>query len=196
MAYTENQIKQLALNELGFNEDLDFTSTTDEAVLKVNASYDLIKEHTMQRYKWAWATTTVKLETPTELTDHKYKYKFTLPTDLLRYVTAYRNFTRDTPIIDFEIYNGEIYVSNVNKDEEIWVTYVQDANVSVYPSYFVEYFKLKLAFDLCFDITGDTQLLEILNKREQFEWRNAINIDQQQKRSKVIRSMPYIQVRG
>ena len=196
MAYTENQIKQLSLNELGFNEDLDFDTSTDEEVKKVNASYDLIKEQTMQRYKWAWATTTVKLDTPTELTDNKYKYKFTLPADLLRFITAYRNYTRDTPIIDFEIYNGEIYVNSVNADEEIWVTYVQDADVSVYPSYFVEYFKLKLAFDLCFDITGDTQLLDILNKREQFEWRNATNIDQQQKRSKVIKSMPYIQVRG
>jgi len=196
MAYTEDQIKQLALNELGFNEDLDFTSTTDEAVLKINASYDLIIEHTLQRYKWGWATATAKLDTPTELTDNKYKYKFTLPADLLRYVTAYNNKDLASPIYDYNIYGGEIYVNSVGSDDEIWVTYVENADVGVFPSYFVEYIKLKLAFDLCFDITGDTQLLDILNKREQFEWRNATNIDQQQKKSKVIRSMPYIQVRG
>jgi len=133
MAYTEDEIKQLGANELGFEEALDFTSTTDEAVLKINASYDLIKNNALQSYKFSWSMPTVKLETPTEITDHKYKYTYDLPSDFLRYITSYSDQYRRSPILDYEMYDDKLYC---NQDTEVYLTYVQDADESTFPDYF------------------------------------------------------------
>jgi hypothetical protein len=194
MAYTEDQIKQLAANELGFSEALDFTSTTDEAVLKINASYELIKNQTLQRYKWGFAETTVMIDTPTPLTDNKYTNRYELPSDFLYFINAYSDVNRVSAIGDYDPPLKGYFDCTV--EDEIYLTYTADVDVSLYPDYFVEYIKLKLSFDLCFDITGDIQLLDVLNKREQFEWRNASNIDSRQKRTRRIKSAPYISVRG
>ena len=61
--------------------------------------------------------------------------------------------------------------------------------------YFIEYIKVKLAFDACMDITGDTELLQVLDKREQFEWINATNIDARQQRVKEVDTGVFIDVR-
>jgi hypothetical protein len=193
MAYTEDQIKQLMANELGFEENLDFTSTTDEAVLKINATYDVILNSALQAYKFSWSMPTVKLDFPVETTDSKYTYKYSLPCDFLRYITSYSDKYRNSPIIDYEMYCDELYC---NQATEIYLTYVQVAEPSTFPDYFVSYLRLKGAATLCFDITGDVKLLEILEAKSDREWILARNIDGVQKRSRQIRSQPYIQVRG
>ena len=45
------------------------------------------------------------------------------------------------------------------------------------------------------DITGDTDLLQILDKREQFEWINATNIDARQQRVKEVDTGVFVDVR-
>jgi len=194
MAYTDDQIKQLAANELGAEGDLDWSSTTDEMVLKFNASYELIKRQTLQRFKWGFAETTVKIDSPSDLTDNKYKYRYGLPSDFLFYINSYSDVNRVSTIMDYDPpLQGNL---DCNVSDEVYLTYTADVDVGLYPDYYVEYLKLKVAFDNCFDITGDTNLLEVLNKREQFEWRNSTNIDSRQKKTRVIRSAPYISVRG
>lgn len=185
--YTENQIKQLALSELGHPSGLDFTSTEDEAVIKINASYDLVKRHTLSRYRWGFALPTVKLDTYTAVTDNKYTKKFEVPTDFLNLRTIYRDVNRNTTVRYYELYDGYIYCN----EEEIYLYYSQDIDEDKMPDYFVEYLKIKLAFDLCFDLTGDTKLLDILATREKFEWINATNIDARQRSVKTIKSSPF-----
>jgi hypothetical protein len=91
------------------------------------------------------------------------------------------------------MYCDELYC---NQATEIYLTYVQVAEASTFPDYFVSYLRLKGAATLCFDITGDVKLLEILEAKSEREWILARNIDGVQKRSRQIRHQPYIQVRG
>jgi hypothetical protein len=190
--FTEDQIKQLAANELGFPSGLDFSSTEDEAIIKINYSYDLIKEDTLSKYRWGFALLTVAMADREDVLDNKYIYRFPVPTDFLILRTLYRDKERNSVVSDFELYDGYIYT----KEKELYITYSQLADEDKYPAYFVEYLKIKLAFDVCIDLTGNTELMSMLNKREQFEWIKSTNIDAREKKVGVIRSAPYITVRG
>jgi len=194
MAYTEDQIKQLMANELGQRDGLDFSSDTNEAVRKINASYPLIVRTALQRYRWGFANTTVKLDTPNDLTDNKYKYSYELPTDFLKYITSFNDANRLNPIIDYDPPLKGLLDCNVK--DQVYLNYTADVDVSLYTDYFVDYLKLKGAFELCYDLTGDTQLLQVLQAREAKQWAISTNIDTVQKRTRRIANAPYISVRG
>jgi len=193
MAYTEDQIKQLAANRLGFDANLDWTDTEDEAIVKINYSYELIKKSVLSSYRWGFAIPTVDLTSLQEdVTDEKYTYRYPVPADMLSYLTGYMDQQRNVVLQDYEVYQGYIYCNAV----KLYLMYIKDEDEDQFPDYFVNYLKIKLAYDVCFDITGDTDLLMLLAKEEQSEGRKAKNIDARQRRTKVIRSAPYLSVRG
>ena len=192
--YNASDIKYSAMSLLGRTDKPNFVTSTEPDVQKINFLYPQIMYHTLQRYRWGFARKYAQLTKSTTVTGGKYRNNFTLPDDFLylrgcysdnRYRASIRE--RDLNVVD----------SVINTDSETcYIEYTRYVNEVKLPMYFVEYIKVKLAFDACMDITGDTDLLQILDKREQFEWINATNIDARQQRVKEVDTGVFVNVRG
>ncbi len=189
---TEDQIKQYALYELGFEDDLDFTSMTSKPVIRMNFIYEQVKRQSLSRTMWGFALKRAKLTGQTSLTDERYDYSYDLPSDFIFLRNQYRSEKGNSSIADYEFIDGKFYTD----EKEVWIDYTADVEETTYPDYFIEYLKYKLAFDLCFNLTGDTDLMAFLSEREKFEYINASNIDARQRRVKRIQSSPFVNVRG
>lgn len=124
--------------------------------------------------------------------DYKYKYCYQLPSDLLTYNASYTDAYYDRPIRQFETNN--IYL---NTDEiKAYVMYTALVDETLFPEYFVAYFRYKLALELCFNLTGDTNLLQVLAEQEKRGFIRAKNIDARQASVKTIKSSPFTSIRG
>lgn len=191
---TTDEIKQASLYELGFEDDLDFTSTDDNAVVRINFIYEEVMKSQLARYRWGFALGYAKLTTPTELTDDdRYKYRYDLPADFLFLRNQYANPKSHASITDYELLPDGFYT---NQADAVYLEYTKRVDDTVLPSYFIEFIKYKLAFDLCYNLTGNTDLLQVMSEREKFEYINATNIDARQRKTQRITSSPFVDVRG
>jgi hypothetical protein len=124
--------------------------------------------------------------------DYKYKYCYQLPSDLLTYNASYTDNYYDSPIRRFE--TNQIYL---NTDEaKAYLMYTALVDETLFPQYFVSYFRYKLALELCFNLTGDTNLMQVLNEQEQRGFIRAKNIDARQASVKTVKSSPFTVIRG
>lgn len=190
---TIDEIKQLALYELGFEDDIDFTSTTDKAAIRMNALYEQVLTATLSRYRWGFAKSQDLMTSPAALTDNKYKYNYTLPSDFLTLRNQYSTPTSRVTVSDYDLRPEGFYT---NQTTQVYIEYTARVVEASFPAYFIEYLKYKLAMDLCFNLTGDTDLLQILSSQEQMQWLNATNIDAKQRRTKKVSANPFVAVRG
>lgn len=189
---TQDEIKQYALYELGFEDALDFTSTTSKPVIRMNFVYDQIVSQSLARYRWGFALKRAELTGQTALTDERYLYSYDMPADFVFLRNQYSSEKRSGIISDYEFYGGKFYCNNT----EVWLDYTYSVAETSFPNYFIEYLKYKLAFDLCFNLTGDTDLLQVMSEREKFEYINASNIDAKQRKTQRLASSPFIDARG
>ncbi|MCP3684175.1 MAG: hypothetical protein GY861_15950 [bacterium] len=126
-----------------------------------------------------------------------YKYLFIKPTDTLVMRKAYIDTEWQQPIQRFEFNNSGLHVDDLlstNSSVRFW--YIADTDESLFPNYFVDYFKYKLALDLTFNLTGDTDLIQLLAAQERQMLLSAKNIDAKQVRTKSVRTAPFIQIRN
>lgn len=192
---TTSEIKNLALFELGFVEDTDFTETTDKTVVAVNKVYDVIKNTALQRYRWAFARKVAESDSPTDLTDEKYKYSHALPDDFLFLRNIYSNEKLSGLIRDYVVKATDTDAGIETNVEQIYILYtyeVADANL---PGYFLDYLKYELAFALCFNLTGNENLESKLKTLADTYYLKAKSIDSRQNKVKRIGYSPFIDVR-
>jgi len=185
-----DDLKNLILFELGVDNVTDFTSN-DPLVLKVNQVYSVMIESLLSIYRWSFAVKSVEL-TGDALTDERYKYSFDLPEDYLRTENVFDNVKETFSIGDYRIIENKIHCNK----EKIYLRYVFKASEESFPSYFVEVCKFKGAYDLCYNLTGDTDKQQILQQQFTFFYINAKNVDSRQFGSKTIKSKPYTDIRG
>lgn len=190
--YDIDDIKFLAMSILGRKDKPDFITSQEPDVQKMNFVYPGIVYHTLQRYRWGFARKYIQLE-KSDVEGGRFRNNFKLPDDFLYLRGCYSNDRYSSVIREREI---NVVDKVINTDsEKCFIEYTRYVKESDWPQYFVEYIKHKLAFDLCMDITGDTDLLQILDKREQFEWINATNIDARQQRVREIDTGVFVDVR-
>lgn len=190
--YNASDIKYSAMSLLGRTDRPNFVTSSEPDVQKINFIYPQIMYHTLQRYRWGFARKYAQL-TKSNTTGGKYKNNFTLPADFLYLRGCYSDSRYSSSIRERDL---NIVDGFINTDSETcYIEYTRYVDESKLPMYFVEYIKVKLAFDACMDITGDTDLLQILDKREQFEWINATNIDARQQRVKEVDTGVFVDVR-
>jgi hypothetical protein len=124
--------------------------------------------------------------------DYKYKYNYQLPSDLLTYNASYTDVYYDCPIKYFEV-----IVPYLNTDEtKAYLMYTSLVDETVFPQYFISYFRYKLALELCFNLTGDTNLIQMLSEQEHRGFIRAKNIDARQASTKTVKSSPFTAIRG
>lgn len=191
MAYTIDDIKQLALEKLGF-EELDFSEVEEKITIRINKDYPLVKNTLLKSYKWRFATKTEKLADPVEKTDFKYKYEYTLPTDFKRKLGLYKDAERNCPIVDFELQEGKLYTNA----EDVYCKFIYDISEDFMDEDFVQLLSHDIAIHHCFDFTGDTQLKQSLFSERTLLFKTAKNTDFSQKKVSVQKRYPYISVRG
>ena len=73
MAFTANEIKNLALMELNHETITDWADTDNTDIPIINTQYALAKSVALSMYQWSWAFKYAKLTT--------YEYHFDLPAD-------------------------------------------------------------------------------------------------------------------
>lgn len=191
--YSSDDIKYMALSLLGRKDKPNFTTSKETDVVKINFIYPQIMYHTLERYRWGFARKYIELQKSTEVVGGRYKNNFTLPTDFLYLRGCYSNDRYSSVIRDREL---NVVDKVINTDsEKCFIEYTRYVEEYKLPLYFIEYIKYKLALDLCMDVTGDTDLLQILDKREQFEWINSTNIDARQQRVREVNTGVFIDVR-
>jgi hypothetical protein len=123
---------------------------------------------------------------------YKYKYNYTLPSDLLTYNASYHDPEYKSPIRYFETNN--VYL---NTDETTaYLMYTALVDETVFPQYFINYFQYKLALELCFNLTGDTELVKLLAEQETRAFIRAKSIDARQANVRTIKSSPFVTVRS
>lgn len=188
-----DDIKYLALSLLGRSDKPNFITSQEHDVLKINFIYPQAMYHTLQRYRWGFARKYIELQKSTDVVGGRYKNNFTLPSDFLYLRGCYSNDRYSYVIRDREL-NLVDKVINTESDK-CFIEYTRYVEENKLPQYFIEYIKFKLALDLCMDVTGDTDLLQILDKREAFEWVNATNIDARQQRVREVDTGVFIDVR-
>lgn len=190
---TASEIKNLALFELGFVDEIDFTDLTNETVKKVNRIYSTSLLFVLSNYPWRFILQREELTTRTTATDaNKYRYNFATPTSMLTVRTLYSDSNYSNPIREYETYPK--YINTDSSTVFIWYSSIVDEEE--FPMYFVDYFKYKLAVDLCFNLTGDNQLLGNLVKMEQAMLITSKNIDAKQNKTRIVRASPFTNIRG
>ena len=273
---TASAIKNMSLFELGFVDEIDFTSLTDTTVKKVNRIYDTCLLSVLSSYRWRFATKRVSIGssisypftvlstatdtisvgtgltfvdgntvTITSLGDieglsvsityyvvsssdgtcklsltsggsavditvggsgslvyyiggateagntWKFKYLYELPSDMLTFSTAFTDEYYNCAIRQFE--TNQEYLNT--DDTTAYLMYVSNVAETVFPQYFINYFKYRLAMDLCFNLTGDTDLLKILAMQTEQARIQAKNTDARQNPTRTIKYSPFTNVR-
>lgn len=184
-----NEIKYLALQELGYVEAPDFDSDEDNAVNAINNQYEHIYSLTLQSFNWSFTERYTKLPDPSEV-DGEYKYRFDLPTDLL-YLRGVYSDDSSSIVKDYKIVGGYIYCNSI----ELYVSYTIKICEELLPEYFVEYLKFRLARQLCNTLTGDKDLLQTIYTSETVAFADAKNIDLTQRRVRVLPTGAFTDVR-
>jgi len=188
------EIKNLALFELGFPDDIDFTDLTNSIVEKVNKVYPTVLAYVLSNYPWRFVIKRTELTDQSEATDSfKYKYNYVLPAQILALQNVYYDSGYCSAMREYES-----SLTYINTDAtKIYISYKSAVDESALPKYFIDYFKYRLAMELCFNFTGDTQLLQILAAQEQKMLIKARNTDAMQSPPRTIRSSPFTQqIRG
>lgn len=190
---TGSEIKNLALFTLGFPDEIDFTDLTNETVKKVNRIYATSLLFVLSNYSWRFVIRRRELTERADATDtDKFKYNYVLPTSLLAIKNPFYDADYSNVIRDYESTPKKL-----NTDaSQVFLSYISLVDESEFPQYFIDYFKYKLALDLCFNLTGDTDLLKILALQEQKMLLTAKNIDARQNMARTIKSSPFTQIRG
>jgi len=191
--FTAAQIKNLALFELGFPDEIDFTDLTNPTVEKVNRVYATVLLAELSNYPWIFILKREELTSRSDATDvNKYKYNFVLPANMLTVRKGYYDQDYLSPIREYEA-----NLKNFNTDaQKVYLWYYSLVDEEEFPQYFINYFKYRLAFELCFNLTGDTELENKLAELSRFFLKKAKNIDAKQLPGKTVLSSPFTNIRG
>lgn len=168
---TADDIKYLALQELGFGKEPDFHDDGDNAVNAVNGQYEHLYDLALTEYEWLFCEQITEL-TAVKTDNERMKYKYSLPDDCL--------FVRGIYSDDY----GTVIRRYYNDGRYIWcnapvlyLRYTRKTCEELLPPWFIEYFKYKMAAKLCRTLTGDNDLLQVLVAREDEAFRTAKNAD-------------------
>ncbi|GBR72790.1 hypothetical protein NO1_0263 [Candidatus Termititenax aidoneus] len=214
--YQSNKIKNLALMALGFSEEVDFFNDDPDyqyrdIIRKVNDFYDnSLQSEFSGRYVWNFIMRRDRCVFRQNKTAGKFKYRY-----ILRYDSDPESPTYQQGIFNFlalrELYSDPEYRCPITDFEtigmyvdtdadELYVWYMAKIEETLFPEYFVKYFRLRLASDMCMLLTGDPELkaqleMEIGNARNPGEYAAAKNIDARQNPVRRLDAGPFIGIR-
>lgn len=122
MAFTAEEIKNLALMELNHETITDWTDSSNTDIPIVNTQYALGKAVALSMYQWSWAFKYATLPT--------YRESFNMPNDRKANtaITLYTDSGMSEQITDYANDNSKIY-TNV---DSIYLEYIDTTNTTAY----------------------------------------------------------------
>lgn len=122
MAFTAEEIKNLALMELNHETITDWTDSSNTDIPIINTQYALGKAVALSMYQWSWAFKYATLPT--------YRESFNMPNDRKANtaITLYTDSGMSEQITDYANDNSKIY-ANV---DSIYLEYIDTTNITVY----------------------------------------------------------------
>lgn len=193
LGLTADEIKNLALFELGFVDEIDFTDLDNPTVEKVNRVYSTTLLDTLSNYPWRFIVKRQELTDRSDADDtQKYKYNYTLPATLLAIKNPFYDNNYSRVIKEYESSPTSL---NTNATT-CFISYMGIIDETDLPKYFVNFFKYRLARVLCFNLTGDMELMNMLVQQEQVFLRSAKNTDAKQNQARRVKSSPFTDIRG
>lgn len=186
----KEDIKYLVLSALGYVEKPDFVQSDDNAVRIVNDQYEHYLSLAIASNQWNFFIARKGLER--EDAEGKYRYKYELPEDMEILNNPYSDDKYSYVISDFETVGGYLYTNS----QKCYIEYRRKVCEDMLAPYFVEFFRLYMAYNLCMLVTGDSNLEQSLHLR----WMDALNqaraLDYAQKATRILDTGVYTGVRN
>lgn len=119
MAFTANDIKNLALMELNHETISDWADASNTDIPIINTQYALGKAVALSMYQWSWAFKYAVLNT--------YEYSFDMPADRIAdtAIVVYTDSTMTEQVTDYIHDNNKIYANL----DSLYLDYVATGNV-------------------------------------------------------------------
>lgn len=146
------EICNRALIRLGADTITDITENTKEARL-CNVIYDAVRRDLLRSHPWNFAMKRANLASSTTDPEFQYMYAYTLPSDCLRVWDVY--FTTFPYKIE-----GRTLVTD---DNACYLIYISDEDdTEIFDSAFTSLLSIKLAMEMCYNITGQSTMVSVL----------------------------------
>lgn len=168
--YTDSEIKKKSLFLLGN----DINKLDEETKESLNVNYEDIIIKSLSKYRWRFARRTEEIEGE-EIENNKYKYQSNLPSNFICLINIFTDIKETNINNDYNL-TDKIY-TNIKKN---YVKYIKRLTTSKLPIYFVEYLIYELASEWCYNLTGDSDLLQLLETKKKEKFEIACNIDSRQ----------------
>lgn len=179
----KEDIKTKALFYLGITPDENLSE-------QIDIIYNSTFKKALTKTRWFFARAFMELTEKQETTDNPYKYSYTLPENFLILIDVYKDINQYVMIKQYDLLD-KLYVN----DDKVFLNYIKLLEEEYLPSYFTDYLELELASDLCYNLTGDSNLLQLIELKRQEKFREAKNIDSRQRPPYKFRTSPFIDVR-
>jgi len=186
-----SQIKNLALFTLGFTEVVNFDDATNPIVSKVNTIYQTTLLFVLSNYPWRFVLKRIALTDRGDVINGKFKYFFSLPANCLAIRCAYGDPKYMVAITEYDSTPTLLYCNSTTA----YLWYLAIVDEEEFPQYFIDYFKYRLALDLCHPLTGDSELLKQIAIQEAAMLATAKNIDAKQSQTRTVKHSPFTQIR-
>lgn len=187
---TRDEIKYLALQELGYVKEPDFDADDDNGVNAINGVYEHIFNLALTSFDWFFCDAFTSV-TSDATTNARYKYSADLPDDVLFLRGIYTD-DKGTILKDYYNAKDKIFTNYAT----IYLRYTKKVCEEMLPPYFVEYLKYKLAAKLCQSLTGDGDLLKLMMMREEEAFNLAKNADICQRPVRYLDANAFTEVRN
>ena len=195
MAFTANEIKNLALTEINHEMIIDWNDTTNTDIAIINQQYELALQNALACYPWTFAAKYVELATTDTLVSdalhNKYKKTATLPTDALGQISVSSEKTFKN-LTDYMVLGRTLYCQT----DPAYMKYNARVSEGNLTPEFVDWFKTFLAVRLNSYLNGDMQRQAYLQAEEPVLFKKAKNIDSHSNPHQSLAGNPFLWVRG
>ena len=159
-----------AYTRLGQQPVSSFDNDTDEGRAAV-ANYSLIKRAALSQHQWRfalrWHSVDALAGLGSALTD-EYDFAFAIPQTVV-FVVGLRDDA------DFDIYHNELYANN----NPAVILSVDDVGEENFPPWFADALATQLSLELCYAVTQDLTLRDLLRDEARRKWFMARGRDMQ-----------------
>lgn len=188
----KDDIKYLALVELGYNTKPDFVNSDDNVARLINDQYEFVMSLALSSYNWSFASKKAQLTQSNNTNSTKYRFQYQLPEDAIFVRGVYDDSQYRSIIADYEMYTSHIFTDS----NACYIEYTKRVIEDSLPAWFVDYLKNLLARKVCKNATGDNDLLQLLSINEQQSYADAKNADMKQRAVQIMPNGSFITIRG
>lgn len=163
MAFSEAGICNIALSYLGEYEVNNIITPTTPTERTCNLHYDLSRRSAIRESLPNFALTREYFNEDSETPAFGWSYQYVMPNDCLRVLGIGEDITDKD--YSYSIEGRKVLVPD-EFSEGLPVRFVADVtDLTLYDDTFVRYFAMRLAADMCLDITNDYNKMQIIDKK-------------------------------